>query len=683
MSTFTWGARRDRTRLARGGRRRRAERTGAAVALGLALAVALPGAALAAPGDLDPSFGGDGVVTTDLGAAEAAADTVVQPDGRIVAVGGDATDFFGNFAAVRYNPDGSLDTTFGDGGKVSTDIAGGSDSAEGVALQADGKIVVVGVSENLEGGVAWFTVVRYHPDGSLDTTFDGDGKAVTDLGGGGADQGSDVAVQADGKIVAAGGTGGVFALARYNAADGSLDTTFDGDGKVFTDFGGLQEGSTAYGLALRPDGRIVAVGDTTEGLVRDFALARYNADGSPDTSFSGDGRATTDFGAMDTAQDVVVQSDGRIVAAGGSAPGVFALARYNADGTPDTAFDGDGRVTTALGGPQGGSSAYDVVQQSDGRIVAVGGGNGDFALARYNADGGLDTGFGGGDGTVTTNLGGADLARSAALLPDGRIVAAGGGGAGEDFALARYEGGGTTPPPPSGVDLAVTVSGPATLSIGDQATYTVTVRNTGTTTPATAVTLADTLTGAGGTLLSATPSQGSCTTTTTGANCALGTLAAGASATVTVVGEPRSTGTLSDTATADAAETDPAPGNDRATATTAVNNARGCTIIGTSGADTLNGGFFTDVICGLGGNDTIRPGYGNDTVHGGAGNDTVDGGYGDDTLNGNAGNDILLGNYGNDRLTTVDAVAGNDTANGGLGTDTCTTDPGDARIGCP
>lgn len=251
----------------------------------MALAVALPGAALAAPGDLDPAFGGgDGMVTTDLGGSEAAADMVVQPDGKIVAVGGDATDFFGNFAAVRYNADGSPDPTFGDGGKVSTDIAGGSDTANGVALQADGKIVVVGTSENLEGGVAWFTVVRYNPDGSLDTTFDGDGKEVTDFGGGGADQGSDVAVQADGKIVAGGGVGGVFALARYNALDGSLDTAFGGDGKVFTDFGGLQEGSTAYGLALQADGKVIAAGDTTEGLVRDFALARYNSDGSADTS---------------------------------------------------------------------------------------------------------------------------------------------------------------------------------------------------------------------------------------------------------------------------------------------------------------------------------------------------------------------------------------------------------------
>ncbi|MFC9815701.1 calcium-binding protein [Streptomyces virginiae] len=683
MSTFTWGVRRTRGRDAGGGRRRRADRIGAAVVLGLALAVALPGTALAAPGDLDPTFGGgDGLVTTDLGSAEAAADTVVQPDGKTVAVGGDVSDFVGNFAAVRYNADGSLDTTFGTGGKVSTDIAGGSDTANGVALQADGKIVVVGVSENLEGGVAWFTVVRYNPDGSLDTTFDGDGKAVTDFGGGGADQGSDIAVQADGKIVAAGGVGGVFALARYNAVDGSLDTTFDGDGKLFTDFGGLQEGSTAYGLALQPDGRIIAAGDTTEGLVRDFALARYNSDGSPDTSFSGDGRVTTDFGAMDTAQDVVVQSDGRIVAVGGSSPGVFSLARYNANGTPDTTFDGDGRVTTNLGGPQGGSSAYDVVQQSDGKLVVAGGGNGDFALARYLANGSPDTGFGGGDGAVATNLGGADLAHSMALLPDGRILAAGGGGAGEDFALARYEGGGTTTPPPA-ADLAVTVSGAATVSIGDQAAYTVTVRNTSTTTPATAVTLADTLSGAGGTLLSATPSQGTCTRTATSASCALGTLAAGASATVTVVGEPRGTGTLSDTATADAAETDPVPGNDGATANTTVNNARGCTIIGTSGADTLTGGYFTDVICGLSGNDTIRPGYGNDTVHGGAGNDNIDGGYGDDTLNGGTGNDTLLGYYGNDRLNTVDAVAGNDTANGGLGSDTCTTDPGDARISCP
>lgn len=173
-------------------------------------------------------------------------------------------------------------------------------------------------------------------------------------------------------------------------------------------------------------------------------------------------------------------------------------------------------MTTGLGGPQGGSSAYDVVQQSDGKLVAVGGGNGDFALARYQADGSLDTGFGGGDGTATTNLGGADLARSAALLPGGGIVAAGGGGAGDDFALARYEGGGTTPPVPPGADLAVTVSGPGTVGIGDQATYTVTVRNTSAANPATAVTLADTLAGAGATILSAAPSQGSCTNTANG-----------------------------------------------------------------------------------------------------------------------------------------------------------------------
>ncbi|MGW6979894.1 delta-60 repeat domain-containing protein [Streptomyces sp. NPDC054932] len=219
MSTFAWGARRVRGRVARAGRRRRADRIGIVVALGLAVAVALPGAALAAPGDLDPSFGGgDGIVTTDLGDSEAAADMVAQPDGRTVAVGGDAADSAGNFAAVRYNADGSPDTTFGDGGRVSTDIAGGSDTAKGVALQADGKIVVAGTSENLEGGIAWFTVVRYNPDGSLDTTFDGDGKAVTDFGGGGADQGSDVAVQADGRIVAAGGVGG------NDTANGGLGT---------------------------------------------------------------------------------------------------------------------------------------------------------------------------------------------------------------------------------------------------------------------------------------------------------------------------------------------------------------------------------------------------------------------------------------------------------------------------
>ncbi|MFD0508614.1 hypothetical protein ACFQ0G_49030 [Streptomyces chiangmaiensis] len=405
-------------------------------------------------------------------------------------------------------------------------------------------------------------------------------------------------------------------------------------------------------------------------------MARYNSNGSLDTSFDGDGRVTTAFDGEDAARGVAVQPDGKIVAAGYAAFD-FALARYNTDGSLDGGFGGgDGKVTSDSGQFE---RAYDMALQPDGRIVAVGGVAGDFGLARYNSDGSPDVTFGVG-GRVTTDIETFfDEAHGVVLQPDGKIVVAGNGS--DNHAVARYQDGTGTPPPADVV--AVTKTGPATVSIGDQASYTLRVRNPSASTAATGVTLSDTLTGAGGTLLSATPSQGTCTTTATGANCTLGTLVPGAFATVTVVAEPRATGTLSDTATIGATQPDPVPANNTATATTTVNNARGCTIVGTSGADTLAGGFSNDVICGLGGNDTIRPGFGNDTVYGGSGNDDIDGSYGNDTLNGGPGSDVLTGSYGNDNLNTVDGSSGNDTVNGGAGFDTCTTDAGDTRISCP
>jgi uncharacterized delta-60 repeat protein len=213
--------------------------------------------------------------------------------------------------------------------------------------------------------------------GELDTSFDDDGMVTTDFGG--LDEALGVAIQADGKIVAAGrGTAvGDFALARYNR-DGSLDTSFDGDGKVTTDFGSPFD--VALGVAIQPDGRIVAAG-TAAG--DDFALARYNRDGTLDTSFDGDGKVTTDFGAMDAALGApAIQPDGKIVAAGyTTAGGDFALARYNRDGSLDTSFDGDGKVTTDFGSPF--DVAAGVAMQPNGRIVAAGGDGGDFALARY------------------------------------------------------------------------------------------------------------------------------------------------------------------------------------------------------------------------------------------------------------------------------------------------------------
>jgi uncharacterized delta-60 repeat protein/uncharacterized repeat protein (TIGR01451 family) len=652
--------------------RRRATRIGALGAAGLALALSLPGVATAAPGDLDPLFSGDGKVITDVSGYETTGGMAVQPDGRIVTVGrANFEETSTDFALVRYNTDGSPDTGFGDGdGIVTTDFDFGNDEGVGVALQPDGKIVAVGGTANFSGNGAWLAA-RYNADGSLDTTFGEGGKVVTEIDPDAIETAAAVVVQPDGRIVAGGESLGRWTLVRYNA-DGSLDTGFDGDGRVITGTGAVED------LVLQSDGRIVAAGAGTAG----FTLTRYNADGSLDTGFDGDGIVASGFGSAATG--VALLPDGRIVTAG-TAGNAFAAARFTADGAFDPTFDGDGRATTSFGPEY--TWVAGMALQTDGRIVAAGQYAGDFALARFNANGSPDTGFDG-DGRVTTDFGTpSDQAGAVALQSDGKIVAAGvtgdPGSAAADRAVARYLGGGGVEPPPTAADVSVTKTGIATVSIGDQATYTVTVTNTSTTATATGVTLADTLTGVAGTLLSATPGQGTCTTTATSANCALGSLAPGARATVTVVAEPRATGTLSDTATVSSSPSDPAPGNNTATATTTVNNARGCTIIGTSGADTLTGGYLNDVICALSGNDTVRAGYGNDTVHAGPGNDNVDGGFGNDTLNGNTGNDTLTGYYGDDRLNTVDGVSGNDTANGGFGTDTCTTDPGDTRLSCP
>ncbi|MCP4093790.1 MAG: BspA family leucine-rich repeat surface protein, partial [Planctomycetes bacterium] len=266
-------------------------------------------------------------------------------------------------------------------------------------MQIDGKILVSGNSDN--GSDTDLALVRYNTDGSLDTSFDGDGILTTAFGSAN-DFGSSVAVQSDGKILVAGtsdnGSGWDFALARYNS-DGSLDTSFDGDGKLTTGFAGND--ASSLNLSVQGDGKILLAGYINIGGNYDFALARYNTDGSLDTSFDGDGVLTTAIGSGDDfGHSLAVQSDGKILVAGRSHNGSdddFALVRYDTDGSLDTTFGGgDGMVTTAIGaGDDNGGQGISV--QSDGKIVVVGrshnGTDYDFALTRYNADGSLDTSF--------------------------------------------------------------------------------------------------------------------------------------------------------------------------------------------------------------------------------------------------------------------------------------------------
>jgi len=349
-----------------------------------------------ADGSLDSSFSGDGKLTTDFGSSDYGYSVTVQTDGKILVAGLSWTGSYNDFALVRYNTDGSLDSSFSGDGKLTTDIGSSYDYGLSVTIQTDGKILVAGSSK--QGSNYDFALVRYNSDGSLDSSFSGDGKLTTAIGPS-HDYGDSVTVQTDGKILVAGysriSSGSYnfnFALVRYTA-NGSLDTSFSGDGKLTTDFGSSNYGSS---VSIQADGKILVAGNIAlENSHYDFALVRYNTDGSLDSSFSGDGKLTTDFGTReDYGQSVTIQTDGKILVAGSSKQGSnydFALVRYNTDGSLDSSFSGDGKLTTDLGGTDVG---YSVTVQADGLIAVAGSGNPNFALVRYNPDGSLATAAG-------------------------------------------------------------------------------------------------------------------------------------------------------------------------------------------------------------------------------------------------------------------------------------------------
>ncbi len=401
------------------------------------------------PGELDHSFGTNGIVITNVaGITDVPRAAALQSDGKFVVTG--YSSFGGlnlDFSTIRYDPDGSLDMTFGSGGKVVTDFNNSIDEAYSVAVQSDGKIVVAGRSGT------GFAMVRYNPDGSLDTSFGSanSGKVVTPVGISAA-RAYSLATQPDGKLVLGGyapGTGSSsdFAIVRYNA-DGSLDPSFGAGGKVMTDFVTLQD--EVRTVLIQSDSKIVATGFSgSESGVR-FGIARYNTNGSLDTSFGTDGKVVTQIGDFSQATSASLQSDGRLVVVGSSFPN-FALARYNPSGSLDASFGNGGIVTTVIG--SGIAVARSVAIQSDGKIVAVGNAmtdaNANFAVVRYHSDGALDTTFDT-DGKVITAIGnGSSFAISVFIQTDNKIVAVGGSqnGSDGDFAVARYFGTACTLPP--------------------------------------------------------------------------------------------------------------------------------------------------------------------------------------------------------------------------------------------
>jgi uncharacterized delta-60 repeat protein len=384
-----------------------------------------------AAGALDVTFDTDGVRTDPLvGGYDEGRAVAVQSDGKtIVAFSTTTLGSTGyDFGLARYNVDGSLDASFGTGGKVVVDFDSDDDHAYAVAIQSDGKIVVAGTA--IVDGHGNFALARFNSDGTLDTGFGTDGKVTASFNN--SDAAYAMAIQSDGKMVVAGSNGSDFAVARYNT-DGTLDTTFDSDGKQTTDMGGMD---MAYSVSIQSDGKIVVAGKNNS----DFAIARYNTDGSLDTGFSGDGKQTTDFGGSDYIQSVAIQSDGKIVAVGARflAGFDFAIARYNTDGSLDTSFDSDGKQTVDFGNFS--DTASGVAIQSDGKILVSGTASNGFGVVRLNTNGSLDTDFDD-DGKLTTGFGDWDgIAAGLALLSDGRFVVVGTSlfGSTSNVAVARY-----------------------------------------------------------------------------------------------------------------------------------------------------------------------------------------------------------------------------------------------------
>ena len=416
------------------------------------------------PGDLDTTFGTGGITLTDVnGTNDGANGLVIQSDGKIV-TGGRGT----GGTLIRYNANGSLDTTFGTGGFATQMLAPYATEIIDVGLQSDGKIVFAG-SQNDASGNHFFVVGRALPNGALDTSFGTDGFARTAFGTGGVATKS-LIIHPDGKIVVAGyafltnGVPAVFAVARYDAA-GNLDAGFGAGGKVTTAFDDSSEfGDQPQAVALAPDGKIV-VGGThfSPTTFRDFQAARYNTDGSLDESFGVGGKVVLNVMNNDLCQALAVQPDGKVLLGGSSNNFVtFTVVRYSVNGTLDPSF-GTGGIK--LGPPLVSESFMtSLAVQPDGKILAAGSSNQfpnrDVTLVRYNIDGSVDSTFGN-SGVVITPIGinRLDGPTEIKLQADGKIVVTG-SSEGDTFVLRYLNDLVLTPP------MTISVSGRVTTPDG-------------------------------------------------------------------------------------------------------------------------------------------------------------------------------------------------------------------------
>jgi uncharacterized delta-60 repeat protein len=392
---------------------------------------------------LDAAFAFDGMRITSFGGEESAiARTVPLSNDKLLAVGSERTEGQWNFALARYHANGKLDRTFGDRGRVVTDLTGHDDWATSVRVLPDGRIVVAGYSET-EDGRDFIALARYRSDGRLDRRFGRDGKVLTDVGQ--FDRARALVWLPEGKLLVAGSTArgdgdSDLLLVRYRPA-GALDRTFGKNGMVRRDFGGSWE--EANDVLVLPSGRIVVGGASTNanGASR-FLLAAYRPDGRLDRGFGREGVRRVHLGGWwNVGMDLARQADGKLVLGGYrftfEAGADFAVARFHPDGRLDQTFSSDGKTTIDLGSYE--DYAYAVAIQPNQRII-VGGysatGNGrDFALVRLSPAGKLL-------GKFTSDFARqTDIAFDIVAQADGKVLLAGAsqGDSGFQFALARFD----------------------------------------------------------------------------------------------------------------------------------------------------------------------------------------------------------------------------------------------------
>lgn len=382
-------------------------------------------------GSLDYSFGSSGKVITDFGLTnDYGYDLAIQNDGKIIVVGKTYAGTNYDIAIARYNTNGTLDNTFGYGGLIVKNLQNYDDIGQAVILQPDGKILITGTTFN-GSFIRDFCLLRYNSDGNADNSFGVNGVVIADVGNI-FEYATCLDLQTDGKIIVGGYSANNlnntdFAIIRFNP-DGSIDNSFGNNGIIKTAIGSGND--DLFSLRVQSDGKILAAGTTDNGTF-DFCLVRYNSDGSLDNSFGNNGIVITDFdNRYDRATSIQIQPDGKILVGGiaeitnGNMD--FACVRYNINGSLDNTFGSGGKVTKNIMTVN--DYCYKLVLQNDGKIILSGFSDNAYALFRIYADGSTDYSFGGGSGMVYTPFSATHTEpNSCQIQSDGKIVVAGSG----------------------------------------------------------------------------------------------------------------------------------------------------------------------------------------------------------------------------------------------------------------